>query len=212
MRSVQAAHEVSATCRLAMRLGAIACLFVAFDAIAAKGDVQQGFGAGDAVMVAAADIPRPQFEVSTSNLPRFDNTDNTTQTSRVDMRLMPAGRSGFGLSLGMNNANTPGAGGVTPFAAPKSVDLGVHWRYTFDSNYRFDVTAYRRAPDADAMSLIERSDPTYGARVEMGLGSTTISKGFVADRGFVGLQLEGGARVTVKRKFGGPMFYWRNNF
>jgi len=38
------------------------------------------------------------------------------------------------------------------------------------------------------------------------------SKGFVANRGFVGFQLESGARVTIRRKSGGPMLYYRNAF
>ena len=46
----------------------------------------------------------------------------------------------------------------------------------------------------------------------MGLGSAQMSKGFTADKGFVGLQLESGARLGVKRKNGGPMFYYRNAF
>ena len=167
---------------------------------------------GEAIVVAAADMPRPLLEVTASTLPRFDNVDANTQTNRIDMRLLSPGRSGVGLAFGMNNATGAPPGFIAPLAPSRSVDLGLHWRHTFDSNYRFDVTAYRRMPNADAISLIESRDPTYGARVEMGFGSNDMRKGFVADRGFVGLQLEGGARVTVKRKFGGPMFYWRNNF
>ena len=168
--------------------------------------------AGEAIVVAAADLPRPQFEVSTSSLPRFDNVDANTQNARVDMRLLSARQSGVGLALGMNNATGAPAGTVATLTPARSVDLGVHWRYTFDSSYRFDVTAYRRMPNADAISLIESREATYGARVEMGLGSANMRKGFVADRGFVGLQLEGGARLGVKRKNGGPMFYYRNSF
>jgi hypothetical protein len=93
-----------------------------------------------------------------------------------------------------------------------SMDFGVHWRWTLDSNYRFDVTAYRRVANSDAMSLIESREPSYGARVEMGLASMGPHKGFVADRGFVGFQLEGGGRLTVKRSRGVPMLYYRNQF
>jgi hypothetical protein len=93
------------------------------------------------------------------------------------------------------------------------MDFGVHWRVMLDSSYRFDVTAYRRVQNADAISLIESRDPEYGARVELGLGSMQgRSKGFVANRGFVGFQLESGARVTIRRKSGGPMLYYRNAF
>lgn len=167
--------------------------------------------AAEPVLVAAVDLPRPQFEVSASTLPRFDNVDAHTQTARIDMRLLAPGRSGLGLAVGMTHP--AGGSNAFPTLTPaRSIDLGVHWRYTFDSNYRFDVTAYRKMPNADAMSLIESRDATYGARVEMGFGSSAKRKGFVADKGFVGLQLEGGARVSVKRKNGGPMFYYRNTF
>lgn len=161
---------------------------------------------------ALAEPARPQVEVSATTLPRFDNVDANTQTSRIDMLLLSSRASGVGLALGMNNASGAPAGAIATLAPARSMDLGVHWRYTFDSSYRFDVTAYRRMPNADAISLIESRDPTYGARVEMGFGSNSARKGFMADRGFVGLQLEGGARVSVKRKNGGPMFYYRNTF
>ena len=51
--------------------------------------------------VAAADTRRPQLEISTSSLPRFDNIDGASRNARIDMTLMPAARSGMGLSLGM---------------------------------------------------------------------------------------------------------------
>ena len=53
----------------------------------------------------------------------------------------------------------------------------------------------------DAVDLVQARQPTYGARVEMQLGSLP-QRGFVADRGFLGLQLEGGARITVRRSGG----------
>ena len=32
------------------------------------------------------------------------------------------------------------------------------------------------------------------------------------DLRFIGLQLEGGARISIKRKYGGPMVYYRTSF
>lgn len=164
-------------------------------------------------LVASADMPRPQLEVSTATLPRFDNVDSATRTSRVDVMLMPQRRSGVGLAFGLSSLPT-GNKTIAPWATGLStLDFGIHWRFTFDSNYRFDVTAYRRVPNSDAISLIESRDPSYGARLELGLGSIQgRSKGFVADRGFLGVQLESGARVTVKRSGGRPMLYYRNTF
>jgi hypothetical protein len=171
--------------------------------------------AADAVSIAAGDLSRPQVEVSTATLPRFDRIDGAARASRLDVTLLPQTRSAVGLAVGITSVS-----GLNPALGPgivgvPAVDLGVHWRYTFDSNYRFDVTAYRRVPNSDAISLIESHDPGYGARVELGLGSIQAkgrSKGFVADRGFLGFQLESGARLTIKRSGGKPMLYYRNSF
>lgn len=165
-------------------------------------------------ITAAADRTRPQFEVSSSSLPRFDNTDGATHTSRIDMTWLPPRRSALGLSVGMVSLDGPA---LAPFAprpgfAPNTVDLGLHWRYTLDSAYRVDVTAWRRLMPADAMTLVQTREPSYGARVEMRLGGGVPQNGFVAERGFVGLQLESGARVTLKRSGGKPMVYYRSRF
>jgi hypothetical protein len=63
----------------------------------------------------------------------------------------------------------------------------------------------------DTLTLVQMRQPSYGARFEMQIGSTP-STGFVADRGFVGLQLESGARVTLRRSEGKPMVYYRTRF
>lgn len=156
---------------------------------------------------------RLQLELSTSSLPRFDNTDGSSRTSRIDMTWLPPRRSALGLSLGMTSMEGPAFSATGPYggAAPR-VDLGLHWRYTLDSNYRIDVTAWRRLVPADALTLVQIHQPSFGARVEMQIGSVPKS-GFVADRGFIGLQLESGARVTLRRSGGGkPMIYYRSKF
>jgi hypothetical protein len=154
---------------------------------------------------------RLQFEVSTSALPRLDG-EAGSRDSRVDFLILPLRPNSVGLSFGINN-RMPGltALPLMPGVQATSVDLGLHWRYTLDSTYRVDITAWRRTP-VDAMSLIESRDPSYGARVELPMGSTSMAHGFVADKGFVGVQLEGGARITVKRSRGVPMVYYRNTF
>ena len=86
------------------------------------------------------------------------------------------------------------------------------WRYTPDGNYRIDVTAWRRVIPPDASSLIHMREPSYGARVEMRIGRAPVETGFVADRGFIGFQLESGARMTVRRSGGKPMIYYRTKF
>jgi hypothetical protein len=154
----------------------------------------------------------PQLKLSTSSLPRFDNIDGSTRSSRLDMTWMPPRRSALGLSLGMTTMEGPSLSAATPYSgAAPVVDLGVRWRYTLDSNYRFDVAAWRRLMPPDTLTLVQMRQPSFGARFEMQIGSTPTT-GFVADRGFIGLQLESGARVTLRRTEGKPMVYYRNKF
>jgi len=170
----------------------------------------------DAAAVATPGEPqRLQMEISASTLPRFENTDGSSRTSRVDVTWLPPRRSALGLSLGMNSMDGPAAfypsGGYA--GMPGSLDLGLRWRYTLDGNYRIDVTAWRRLVPPDALTLVQmhQHQPGYGARVEMQIRPVPKS-GFVADRGFIGLQLESGARVTVRRSGGKPMIYYRTKF
>lgn len=168
----------------------------------------------DAAALAPPGEPqRLQLQVSASTLPRFDNTDGSSRTSRIDVTWLPPRRSALGLSLGMTSMGGPAAlyPPVGYAGMPGSVDLGLHWRYTLDSNYRIDVTAWRRLMPPDALTLVQMHQPSYGARVEMQIRPVPKS-GFVADRGFIGLQLESGARVTVRRSGGKPMIYYRTKF
>jgi hypothetical protein len=182
------------------RIAACAMLLFACDAMAAV--TERGAPQPDATFV-AGDFPRPALEVTTSNTPRFDNVEAT---------VLPQQRSGLGVSMGVTTFNAPAVGFYPPGTLGRSLDLGVHWRYTLENSTRLDVTAYRRMPESDTISLIESRDPSYGARVEMSLGSDKLRKGFVHEKAFIGLQLEGAARVTLKRGNGGPMLYYRNTF
>lgn len=148
-------------------------------------------------------------EISTTTLPRFDNVDGAGRTSRIDMAFLPDRRSGMGLVMGLSSVEgnwPPGSA----FAGAQNFDLGLRWRYTLDNNYRIDVTAWRRVTP-DAMTLIQARQPSYGARVEMQMGSLPRS-GLVAERGFVGIQLESGARIALRRSSGKPMLYYRTKF
>jgi hypothetical protein len=152
---------------------------------------------------------QPRMEISTRTLPRFDNTDGAT---RIDMSLLAPRRSALGLTLGMTSTDGRSLSSARPFSgAAPSLDLGLHWRYTSGSSYRFDVSAWRRVSPVDAASLIQNRDLNYGARVEMHFASRPRSA-FVADRGFLGFQLEGGGRITLRRSGGQPMIYYRTKF
>ena len=153
------------------------------------------------------------IEISASNLPRFDSFDGAARTQqRVDMALLSPGRSAFGVTMGVTGLAPAryGLAGAAPDAAG-SVNLGLQWRYVLENNRRIDITAWRDiSRPSDALSLAQARDPGYGARVEMQLaGASSL---LVADHGFVGMQLDGGGRIALKRSGGKPMVYYRNKF
>jgi len=138
----------------------------------------------------------------------------------IDLSLMPTrGRNGLGpmvsLSPSLPAADAAGAPGLAPGGTAADASVGLRWRYTLESNYRLDVTAWKSiTPEPDAYALIQRRHPSYGARVEVPLSAVSNARtsGFVADRGFLGMQLDSGARLSVKRSGGRQMFYYRNKF
>ena len=93
-----------------------------------------------------------------------------------------------------------------------SFDVGLRWTQLLSGRQRVDITAWRRMnTDYDAYTLAQMQQPVYGARVELNLAPVRKA-GFSLSHGFIGLQLESGARITVKRKDGHPMFYYRTAF
>ena len=153
------------------------------------------------------------IEISTSSLPRFDNIDGSNRTQqRMDMALLSPGRAAFGVTMGVTglSPSRPGfnGGGGEGFTG---INLGLQWRYVLDNNRRVDITAWREVSRPnDALALIQSREAGYGARVEMQLAGSRSP--LVAERGFVGLQLDGGARITLRRSGGRPMVYYRNQF
>lgn len=161
-----------------------------------------------AVVAQARKEPSVRVQVQTSALPRLESQDSGFQAPRVDLSLFPAKARGLGAVVGFSGFGPQQAGGLG-LAAPvrPSFDLGVRW-----SHKQIDVTAWRRMNTADdAYSQIQMQQPVYGARVEMNVKPAKFGMlGF--DRGFLGLQLESGARITIRRKNGGPMVYYRQTF
>jgi hypothetical protein len=122
----------------------------------------------------------------------------------------------FGLSLGMS---APAAGAV-PLASdapnPASVDFGVRWRSQRESGPQFDVSAWARtsqlAPSSDALTMIrDAQQPLYGTRLEVQWESSK-TRGLVPEFGAVGVQLQGGSRLLLRARKGGPMLYYRSRF
>jgi hypothetical protein len=168
----------------------------------------------DPQLVAPKGPPPARLEVNATSLPQLDSEASFT-APRVDMTLLPNRPSAVGVAVGLSGMQPQQAGVLPAFQPPQqaAMDLGVTVRHTFDNNQRVDVTAWRRMAQQqpDAMTLIQRQDAAYGARVEWNLSSAPRA-GLVADKGFLGMQLEGGGRISVRRKNGGPMIYYRNKF
>jgi len=168
------------------------------------------------VIAAEARAASPvRMEIKASALPRLENQDSGFQAPRLDLSLLPPSRSGMGVALGMSGFS-PRSPGQPQFGTSRTqrpvLDLGLTYRHTLESDRQIDITAWRRMnPEPDAYTLIQQREPVYGARVEMGLQPARKSR-LLADLGFIGLQLQGGARISIKRKHGGPMIYYRRTF
>lgn len=184
------------------------------DAGQAQGDVLLAQALIDpAVRAQAQAEPAVRVQVQTSAVPRLESQDSGFQAPRIDVSLFPnAGPSGLGALVGMRGLTvrqTPLPPGLQ--AQRPSIDLGLRWSQRVQAQ-QVDIMAWRRmGDDDDAYSLATSRQPLYGARVEMNLSGGRKS-GLAADLGFVGLQMESGARISIKRRNGGPMVYYRSSF
>jgi hypothetical protein len=168
-----------------------------------------GDAPAEATLVADARTgQRPlRMEVQTSALPRFESQEGGFQAPRVDFSLFPSQRARFAAVVGMSGFGPRQPNGIGFAPQSPSFDLGVRWTHK-----QIDVTAWRRVNAADdAYSAIMERQAVYGARVEMNIKPAQPSL-FGLDKGFLGMQLESGARISVKRKNGGPMIYYRQTF
>jgi hypothetical protein len=186
-------------------LAALACLMCG-----ASYAQDAGQGSQDVLVAQARIDPGVRVQVQTSALPRLDPLDNGFQAPRVDLTLHTSEGSGlapvFGLStIGSNS-------GLVGLQQRTGVDVGLRWTQRLQSQRQIDITAWRRmnAPD-DAYSQVLMHSPVYGARIELNL--TPVRKaGFLIDHGAIGFQMESGDKITIKRKDGRPMIYYRSTF
>ncbi len=91
-------------------------------------------------------------------------------------------------------------------------DIGLNWRTRLADDRVIDITAWRRVPQQpfNAISQIRQRDLLYGARVEMKL--TPARSRFATELRAIGLQLDNGARILLRRKDGNPTLYYRMQF
>lgn len=179
----------------------------------------------------------PSFELNTAILPSvgdalnagkayrggFANgagsySSNATQHLDLTRWLTPESPNRFGLTLGLSGPVSllPGphhaAAGTAPAAAqqPIQLDLGVRWRSQLQQGRHLDVSAW--AQTLDAMGLIwQTQPPTYGTRVEVQWASSR-TRGLMPEFGAIGVQLQGGSRLVLRARKGGPMLYYRAKF
>lgn len=99
---------------------------------------------------------------------------------------------------------------AAPGVAPNSADVGLQWRQPVGSRGLVDITAWRRStPPTDALSMIQQREPVFGARFEFKLAAR---KSFATDMKFIGLQLDSGARIGIRKSNGNPTIYYRQTF
>lgn len=153
----------------------------------------------------------PRLEISAAPIPNLDNIDANTGTTRLDLTSWPRKSQGsmLGVSLGLS---VPSSSSLDPRTQPQSMDVGLRWRSTMDNTRRLDVSAWRRVtPVPDAITLIQGKQPDlYGTRVEMQF--TTSRSRIVPELGAIGVQLSGGAKLSLRAKHGKPMLYYRARF
>jgi hypothetical protein len=193
--------------------GAIALAAVAMWAASPLAGAQEAPLPPEGVMVAEARMEPPvRVQVQTSSVPRLDAQDSGFQAPRVDVSVFPANAYGLGAVVGVSGftARQPQALGLAPRGT--NVDFGLRWTHKLQSQHQIDVTAWRRMNTADdAYSLIQNREPVYGARVEMNIKPAKVS--FMGlEKAFLGFQLESGAKISIKRKDGRPMIYYRTTF
>ncbi len=192
------------------RCSAAMLLVVGVACPAVAGAEEQKASAEVLVAEARAEQPGVRMQVRSSTLPRLEAQDSGFQAPRVDLSLTPSNSHGLGAVVGLSGFHASNAVPLGFQPQRPSVDLGLRW-----SQKQIDVMAWRRmnTPD-DAYSLAQmKEQPVYGARVEMNLAAAAGKKNtFGIDRGFLGMQLESGARISIKRRHGGPMVYYRTAF
>jgi hypothetical protein len=227
------ARLVSLPYRMALRWGAGLCAMAAGAAWAA--DSPFASAAKDAWHQETAALSTPP-EVTSAVLPSVAEAApapqtlplghaavNFNQTQHVEITqwlVPPSSRAWgrFGLSLGLSGPGpaTAAATLVNNSIPPSSLDWGMRWRTPLDGGRHLDIAAWARTPQwsqpQDAMGLIWQSQqPTFGTRVEVQWASSR-TRGLVPEFGAIGVQLQGGSRLVLRARKGGPMLYYRAKF
>lgn len=157
----------------------------------------------DAVDLSRNTTMRPLRDAASSNL--------VQESTRVEISrwAQPAKASGVGLALGVNLPS----GSLVDARTGPVLDVGVRWRSAEVNQRRLDIAAFRRVGSSpDAYTLIHADEqPLYAARVEMQFANAK-SRRFLPELGAIGMQMNGGGKIVLRAKRGGPMLYYRAQF
>ncbi len=218
-------HPTHASLRLAwvrrsagglVALGLAICTGTCSLAALADGDLAEA--AGGSTGMSARSWPAPRFEIAsfaplaaTLALPGSVGVPAGPNVRHLEISgwNRPPQASALGLAVGIG---TP-SGSWRDNGTSSWVDIGVRWRSAPVDQRRIDVAAYRRINQPqDAYTLINSADrPLYSARVEMQFKSAKFG-GLAPELGAIGMQLNGGGKVVLRSKRGGPMVYYRSSF
>lgn len=206
------------------------CIFLCTAGLAAAADANF---ADDAMASLQEETTRSSsaYEINSAVLPDFGDysardtalsgglgSTQSSNTQHIDITrwLTPDSPGSFGLSLGLSAPAAGAAPLATDATSAANLDLGVRWRSRLDSGRRLDVSAWARAPQMaqtpDALGMIRQAQqPLYGTRVEVQWASSK-TRGLTPEFGAIGVQLQGGSRLVLRAKKGGPMLYYRSKF
>lgn len=168
---------------------------------------------GAAPTWAAAPAPMAYTEITSQALPwpaRPGVMDRRFSVTRWNA-------TGAGLSFGVLGTSwmTP-AGAESNAFTQWAPQLGVHWRGALTGRWQLQLSGWAGLASADAATpgAIDGSRwnrGAYTAQVEVQWQSARW-RGLIPEFGAVGVQLQGGSRLMLRARHGGPMVYYRARF
>jgi len=126
-------------------------------------------------------------------------------------------RAGVGVSLGAQAtwfAQVPDRAGAAPVSwIPR---LGLHWSGSLSGRWQVGVSGWADLPSMGAAAPeagqgAGRGLGTYTAQVQVQWQSARYG-GLVPEYGAIGVQMQGGSRLLLRARHGGPMIYYRVRF
>lgn len=163
-----------------------------------------------------AAMAAPAFTLGSESYPDT-TTPNPAKSATIHYTditgwLSPRQASSLGLSLGVLSGDMGMGMGNTPIAYA----LGVRWRTQLNSHAQFNVHAWARTPQADAMHdamgmIWLKDQPSFGTRLEV-QWSSSRTHGLIPEFGAIGVQLQGDSRLLLRARSGGPVLYYRTRF